>query len=74
MKIKYPDGSTVEIGCSSCCCPPGERKGGQHTNSGTDWYRVNGGEWVQYTRTNHTRILAHCALNAEDFLEAMKER
>lgn len=74
MKIEYPDGSSVEFGSSGCCCPPGERKGGQHTNCGTNWYRVNGGEWVIHSRISHHRILAQCALNAEDFLEALKDR
>lgn len=39
-----PDG-TIEIGFSGCCCPPGQRRAGQHTNSATVWWRLSSGEW-----------------------------
>lgn len=39
MIYEKPDGA-IEVAISGCCCPPGERRGGQHTNSSTEWIRV----------------------------------
>ncbi len=33
MKFNKPDG-VIEISNTGCCCPPGENRGGQHTNAG----------------------------------------
>lgn len=43
MKFKKTDG-IIEIGTSGCCCPPGEIRKGQHTNSCTSWYRITASE------------------------------
>lgn len=44
MIFNKPDG-IIEVESSGCCCPPGQQREGQHTNSGTRWWRVNGGPW-----------------------------
>lgn len=44
MIISKPDG-TIQIESSGCCCPPGMRRKGQHTNSTTCWVRIDLGEW-----------------------------
>ena len=69
MIYPKPDGS-IETGGSGCCCPPGARKPGQHTNSGTQWFRVNGGKWVpDYHRHAETRVYAAAANTVAEFLE-----
>lgn len=48
MKFLKLDGQ-IEINNSGCCCPPGEYRGGQHTNASTLWWRINDGEWNPWT-------------------------
>lgn len=67
-----PDGR-IEFGLSGCCCPPGERHSGQHTNCATEWVRVNGGTWQRSVR-NHHRILAGAAETCAEFEEALKKQ
>lgn len=68
----WPDGR-MELGCSGCCCPPGAKRSGQHTNSSTDWYRIDGGEWVQVTRpSSRFRNVARSAKTLAGFWEALK--
>ena len=75
MKWEKPDG-TVEYGMSGCCCTPGPRRGGQHTNCGTEWWRVNTGYWFQPSQRfsqRDLRILAECAKTCVEFLDAVME-
>jgi hypothetical protein len=44
IRINKPDG-VIEMGISTCCCPPGDKHGGVHTRGFTNWWRVAGGEW-----------------------------
>jgi len=71
MKYEKPDG-TIEIESSGCCCPPGKRRDGMHTNSFTHWWRVNQGEWQRYDSLNSTRLLAGAAETCTEFEEAME--
>lgn len=34
-----PDG-IIEFGSSGCCCAPGIRRAGQHTNNVTSWWKI----------------------------------
>ena len=72
MTYAKPDG-VIEIDGSACCCPPGQRRPGQHTNCTTNWYRA-GGEWKPLRRMQHTRELAEAAETCAEFLEAMEPR
>jgi hypothetical protein len=75
---KKPDG-VIEFGLSGCCCPPGQRRPGQHTNSCTRWFRVNPpeeseepkGQWKRYQRAVHTMELAQAAETCDEFLDAI---
>jgi hypothetical protein len=73
MKHIKPDGE-IELGSSGCCCPPGERRAGQHTNACTSWWRVNGGIWQRDHRISNTRILAAAANTVTEFIDAMIEQ
>lgn len=72
MKYEKPDG-VIEPTFSACCCPPGEKRKGMHTNSCTFWWRVNNGAWVQHRGDSGTRILAGAANTCAEFEQAMKE-
>jgi len=70
MKIEKPDG-TIEIGGSGCCCPPGQRGPGIHTNACTAWWRVNDGTWNRLRSQKEAWILAEAANTVAEFVEAM---
>jgi hypothetical protein len=69
MIFQKPDGA-IELGFSGCCCPPGERRKGMHTNACTSWFRVKDGKWPRDLNPTNTRILAEAALSTADFLSA----
>lgn len=73
MKAIKPDG-IIELGSSGCCCPPGQRKGGQHMNCGTSWYKINDGEWVQCMRISFVRKLAETSETCASFKDAMENQ
>lgn len=77
MKYEKPDG-IIEFGCSGCCCPPGIRRSGQHTNSGTSWWRINYGvrngmefvgNWHRVDSQSRLMSLAAAAETAEAFVQ-----
>lgn len=68
MKYEKPDG-VIETGISGCCCPPGVKRGGQHTNSGTSWWRIDDSEW-KHCRSS---VAMRAALSSETVKE-FKER
>lgn len=70
MKWTKPDGE-IEIAGSGCCCPPGMRHDGQHTNSGTSWARTSNRPWVRIRSTSTPMIYAECALTCREFEEAL---
>ena len=70
MIVEKPDG-VIELGESACCCLPGARRKGMHTNCSTSWWRTNGGDWVRDERSRSTRILAGAANTVEEFIAAM---
>lgn len=72
MKFTKPDG-VIEFGFSGCCCPPGQRRPGQHTNATTRWWRVNEGAWQPVRRQSHTRTLAEAAETCAEFQQALEE-
>lgn len=71
MKFEKPDG-VIELGYSGCCCPPGEQRPGQHTNSTTQWARVFGGPWLRIHSLSRTRIFAGAANSCAEFLAVMR--
>lgn len=71
MKYGKPDGE-IEIEGSGCCCPPGEVRRGQHTNSATQWVRVNRSPWRQIEYgSSHVRTLAAAANTCREFEEEL---
>jgi hypothetical protein len=67
MTFNKPDG-VIEIGHSGCCCPPGERRDGMHTNCATSWWRVGASAWHRFDMgSHHVRILAEAAESAREF-------
>lgn len=73
MKWVKIDG-VIERGISACCCPPDSRKGGQHTNSITRWYRIDATPWQKLECSNNTfNVLAGAAESCKEFLEAMED-
>jgi hypothetical protein len=68
--ITKPDGQ-IEVGVSACCCPPGQRHDGQHTNAITSWYRVNNEPWSKCRSTSSVIVLAEAADSCEDFKEGV---
>jgi hypothetical protein len=73
MTLQKPDG-TIEFGYSACCCPPGPRRPGQHTNCTTTWFRTNGGEWRRLVRQTHVNTLARAAETVAEFEAALIEK
>ena len=73
MKIHKPDG-VIEFDTSGCCCPPNQIKKGMHTNSTTQWFRVNSGEWLRDFYRNNTLILAEAAVDCADFRNDLEKR
>ena len=77
MRYEHEDGA-IELQFSGCCCPPGERREGQHTNATTDWWRIHWKDgtttdWERYHWGTRTRLFAQAANNCQDFVEAMKQ-
>ena len=73
MKYQKPDG-VIEIAGSACSCVPGTVVHRQHTNCGTNWWRVDEGEWMPLPRSSGTaRIYAECANTCAEFLKTMTE-
>ena len=71
MKYEKTDG-IIEIEGIGCCCPPGAKRPGMHTNSCTNWWRVNGGEWHKLRATTIAMSVANRAgSNCADFVDAM---
>lgn len=66
------DDGQIEVGFSGCCCPPGQRREGMHTNSSTSWWRINSEPWVNTIHPTGVRILAEAAESCEDFLTAAR--
>ena len=56
MKFDKPDG-VIEISNTGCCCPPGENRGGQHTNAGSTWWRTNADDWQLWCDPRTSRLL-----------------
>lgn len=48
MIVQTKDGVKVEMGYSSNGASP-DQVGGQHTNCGSMWYRIEGGKWIEST-------------------------
>lgn len=72
MIYKKTDGY-IELENSGCCCPPKQKKLGQHTNSTTSWWRINNGEWNRISKSfHHYTTLAEAAESVDDFLDAIK--
>jgi hypothetical protein len=72
MKFEKTDG-IIELASSGCCCPPGEiRRGGQHTNCGTRWWRIVGKPWHPMHSFTSAALLANCANTVAEFEEAMQ--
>ena len=72
MIYTKPDG-TIELSGSGCCCPPGERGPGMHTNSTTNWWRVGDGAWMPVRYLNLMRVYAACADTVEEFVETVEK-
>jgi hypothetical protein len=70
MKYVKPDG-VIETGFSGCCCPPGLRHGGMHTNGITTWWKVDGGEWKP-SRPAIIRRIALSSNTVKEFKEKIK--
>jgi len=70
MNYQKPDGS-IKIQSSGCCCPPGERRKGQHTNSCTTWWKAGDGPWQPVYQLSHTMVLAGAAETCAEFMEAI---
>lgn len=73
MVIQKSDG-VIELGISGCCCPPGKIKKGMHTNSTTQWFRINNEDWIRDFHRNNTHILAEAAIDCEDFRKDLEKR
>lgn len=71
MKYEKPDG-VIETGFSGCCCPPGVKRGGQHTNSGTSWWKTDDGEWQACHRSSKISRAAIESKTVEEFKERIK--
>lgn len=71
MKWEKTDG-TIEIESSGCCCPPGAKRPGMHTNSCTNWWRVNGSEWHKLSATAIALSVANRAGKTSEFVDAMR--
>lgn len=72
MKFAKPDGE-IEIVSSGCCCPPGERGRGMHTNAITHWCRTNSGQWRKLRGTSGALLLADAANTCAEFEEAIEK-
>ena len=73
MKFDKPDG-VIEISNTGCCCPPGENRGGQHTNASSTWWRINAGDWqLCGPRTSQLLQLAREAQSCAEFEERWME-
>ena len=76
MTFSKPDGVIVISG-SGCCCPPGGRHRGMHTNSGTNWWRVDRGDggkarWHNVSHSiTHALTVAAAAMTCDEFVEEM---
>ena len=70
MKFQKPDG-VIEYGASGCCCPPGERGFGMHTNCGTMWWRVDNGTWHKIRSQHEFMVYAQAAETCQEFIGAM---
>lgn len=66
-------GGEIEYGISGCCCPPDERRPGQHTNATTRWWRANGGPWrpLLISSTKFLHAIKHTA-SVDEFEAKMK--
>lgn len=64
--FQKPDG-VIELGISSCCCPPSEKRPGQHTNAITSWYRCNDNPWSRCRSVASLLIPAEAAESCDDF-------
>lgn len=76
MKCEKPDG-VIELGFSACCCHPGERGEGQHTNGCTKWYRIHwrDGEVTPWESDPWPSKTRRCAVQMDSctrFLEYLK--
>jgi hypothetical protein len=71
MKYEKPDG-VISVQMSGCCCPPGKPRGGQHTNSGTSWIRIDDGEWNP-CRSSVARRAALSSETVKEFKERMEK-
>lgn len=75
MIYEKPDGK-IEIQGSGCCCPPGQRHRGMHTNACTNWWRtVRDGQaspWHNLRQHGAALELAQAATTCDEFVEAMK--
>jgi hypothetical protein len=70
MIFTKPDG-TIELGTSGCCCSPGFKRKGMHTNSTTSWWRVNDGCWKRMVKgSHHYQTLAEAAETVSEFCDA----
>ena len=67
-KYQYPDG-VIEVGFSVCCCPPGQRHKGMHTNAFTTWYRLNDGEWRRLEYSSYNREVLAIAETAQEAIK-----
>jgi hypothetical protein len=67
----------IYIATNSCCCPPGPRRAGQHTNATTHWYQIipSGGITAPWKRIRKSlgeaMTFAECAITCAEFEEAM---
>ncbi len=57
----------VEIESSGCCCAPGQKHKGQHTNSCTTWYRINGTKWERADSVSRLLKAARESKTLSDF-------
>lgn len=72
MKFPKPDG-VIEIQSSGCCCPPGPKRKGQHTNSGTSWWRIDSGEWNLIRSMGWALKFADRSATTQEFLDSMTD-
>jgi hypothetical protein len=76
MIFDKPDGR-IELANSSCCCPPGPKHAGMHTNAGTTWWRVVSEEWRDAWHPlrggmSNALVLARAANSCDEFVDAME--
>lgn len=70
MTFQKPDGD-IEIESSGCCCSPGERHRGQHTNSCTNWIRFRKGKWTRLHSLSTAMTFAGAAETVEECFYAV---